>query len=538
MKQKFIYFSLLVFVMTLFSCIKDRFDVDEVGSAYWNPDMAIPLINSKATLLDLSREVDNMDLVIGPDNLISLVYTDTIFNIFAVDLYQVHDQQSDTVLYWNFPVGLPPGDSIFQNNSFISSVTTPDNDRLDSMHIREGSLRFDLNTDFNHDGRVEIHIPSLVKNGMPFKAVLTLHKNAPTPQSATQSVDISGYSLRFTHGTSDNQVNTQVVMIGFGSTNPVNSPYYFSLSAHYENIEFNSLFGYFAQHQFSIAKDTLSIDMFRRHDIGSFNLEDPKMHLRFVNSMGVPIQSNISFLKAVRDNQEVPLTTPAGNPLDEIMLNYPLLSNMGAAVITERTYDKVNSNLDDCLNINPVWIVYDIDGSSNPAGYTFNYVTHESSLGLISEMEFPFYGTLSGISLRDTIRDFDVSLDDLPGSGELEYLELQILMNNGMPLEANVQVYFADEFMNVTDSLFDGHGTILPSGTPGPAPGYRIVAPAIQRTYIKRQKDHIDNILDAQNVIVQILGATTNSGASTVKVYSDYEINVKVSMRARYKTSL
>lgn len=538
MKRLAAYFILFLFIMSLSTCVKDRFDIDHVSGGYWNPDMALPLLNSTASLLDLSKEVDNMDLVIGSDNLISLVYTDTIFNIFATDLYEIPDQQADTVFHWSFPIGLPTGDSVVQNFSFISSVTTPDADRLDSMHIREGTLHFELETDFNHDGRVQVHIPTLVKDGKPFQAVLYMDKNAPVPQSTTYSEDISGYSLRFTQGSSANEVNAQVMITGFGSANPVNNPYYFALSAAYESIEFNSLFGYFAQHQFSIAKDSLNIELFRSHDMGSFNVEDPRMHLRFVNSMGIPIASNISSLRAVSHNQEVPFTNQAGGPLDDIMLNYPLINNMWSSVITERTYNRTNSNLDDALNINPIWIIYDIDGSSNPAGYTFNYATHESSLGLISELEFPFYGTVSGITLRDTIREFDVSLDDLPGDGEIEYFELQMLMKNGMPLEAHVQVYFADQFMNITDSLFDGMGTILPSGKPGPAPDYRVMAPAVERTYIKRDKEQINKILDAENVIIHILGATKNLGTSTVKVYSDYNINVKISMRARYKASL
>ncbi|MFO8054417.1 MAG: hypothetical protein R6U19_04545 [Bacteroidales bacterium] len=532
--------TLLFFVIlsvSFLSCMKDKFEINEMGSNKWNPDLAVPLINSSVSMLDITQDVENEDFYIDQNNLVSIIYVDTIFSLGAKDLLEIPDQVVDTSLVWDFPVGLPPGDSTSGVYSFLLNVNTDNNEILDSLQIKQGDFQLNISTDFNHDAKINLTVPGLVKNGQPFNTVITLDYPGSLPHNTSRSFDLSGYRAQFIQSGQTNQLQANVEITGYGSNNPNNSPYNFDLTAAFENIELLSAFGYFSQYDFKLTTDSIAIELFKNDDLGSFKLEDPKINLRFMNSFGIPVEGKINEMKSYASPDEVIITQLSGAPLDDIMIDYPSLANIGGTKVTEVSYEKSNSNIDDAFDIDPHWAIYDLDGTTNPHGSTYNFLLDESSLGLEAEVEFPFYGRAWGFTMNDTI-DFELSRDDLFKEGELQSLEMQVRMLNGFPVQSEVQVYFTDTNMVILDSLFDkSRETLMLSAHPGPAPEYKVSSPREKTTYVSKQGEAIDNILDAKKAVIRVKAYTADEGNSTVKIYSDYTVDVKIGVRAKFETA-
>lgn len=531
----FIRFFLLIslFILLGYACKKDIFEVKEMGTNQWNPEIAAPVINSSVSMLDVTQEIDNQQWQINPDNLVSLIYEEEIYSKTAQELIQVSDQDTGSIVNWNIPGSIPPGDSVSNTFIYTMSLNTVSKEIIDTLVFKSGTLEFDIHTDLNHDAKIEITIPGLVKNGSPFNTVLQFNYTGSVPQSEMKSLDISGYSAVFAHPGQNNMLSSTVKITVYGDSNPNNSPYYFNIQSSLSNIEFKRIYGYFGQYNFNMSQDTLPIHLFD-NDIANLTIESPVVHLRFLNSFGMPILVQIDEMKTYRDPDEVNITKLSGAPLDDILLDYPNLNQVGDVILTQKSLDETNSNISDAFSIEPKYVIYETEGTSNPSGSTYNFALDTSVLALDAIAEIPIYGTASGFSLNDTI-DFDIS-EGLGDDAELESAELQVYMKNGFPIDTKVQVYFADSNMVILDSLFNGKENILMAADPGPAPDFKVSIPVEKWTYIKKDKQSIDNMMDAKRAIIDVEASTADDGNSIMKIYSDYTVDVKVGIKATIKT--
>lgn len=525
----------LIISLTCTSCLKDKFDVNEMGTNRWDPDMAIPVVNTSLTMVNITQELENTTFGIDDDNLVSIIYTEELFTQTAEDLIKFPDQFIDTVITWDYPIGVPVGDSASQNYIYTNQINTNSGETVDTVYFKQGTISYTVETDVNHDGKMIISVPGLVKNGKPFKTTLVYNYTGTLPQVISETIDISGYRAVFSHSGQKNYLNSQVKVIGYGDNNPIYSPYEYKIESRFENIRFSKIYGYFAQYQFDLDEDSLEITIYDIKDYGQFKFNDPRMRLRFYNSFGMPIEGRINYLKTYKTPVEVEITKLSGAPLDDIAIDYPLLSQVGEVAITETVLDKDNSTIKDGLDIDPQWIIYAVEGMSNPLGNAYNFALDTSKLTLETEMEFPLYGTSAGLILRDTIA-YDLS-NDLDKDGDLKTAEVQLYLQNGFPVEAQVQIYFADSNYVVLDSLFNGGPqSMMMAADPGPAPSYRVQNPTEKRTYIELNREKIDKIIDARRALVKIITYTSDYGLNTVKIYSDYKIDVKLGVRAKYET--
>lgn len=525
-------YRLVVFgfvLLSLNSCVKDKFDLNNMGTNQWNPDIAAPVINSSVSMLDVTKKVDSQQWQVDPDNLVSLIYVNKLFSRRAHELIQINNQDTSSTFNWSIPGSLPSGDSVANTLIYDMSLNVGSNYIVDTFVFKTGDLQFRLESDLNHDAKVELTIPGLEKDGNPFYTVMPLNYSGSLPQSASKTLDISGYTANFTHSGQSNLLTATVKITVYGDSNPNNSPYYLDIGSTISAINFKKIYGYFDQFTFNLDTDSVYIDLFY-NQVGNFSLKSPSINLQFLNSFGMPILVNINELKTYRDPDEVNLTKASGAPLDDILLGYPGLNQVGDVVATERLFDRTNSNIVDAFAIEPEYVIYGVDGISNPSGSTYNFALDTSVMTVNAIAEIPLHGIAAGYALKDTV-DFDIS-DGFGEDAELESLELQAYMKNGFPIDAKVQVYFTDTNMVVLDSLFNGKENMLMAADAGPAPEYKVTVPVEKWTYIVKQKQSIDNIMDAKRAIIDVDVSTADDGNSVVKVYSDYTVDVKVGVKA------
>jgi len=132
--------------------------------------------------------------------------------------------------------------------------------------------------------------------------------------------------------------------------------------------------------------------------------------------------------------------------------------------------------------------------------------------------------------LQDTL-DFDVLGDDID---KAEWIRFKINTDNGFPIDAKIQVYFVN-----SDSLdLNSHYYAIDSMLVAPseqivaaAPvgsDFRVIAPNHKYVETTIYKNRIIALKKADKILVYSKLATVNNGASNVKIYSDYFIDIKI----------
>jgi hypothetical protein len=141
----------------------------------------------------------------------------------------------------------------------------------------------------------------------------------------------------------------------------------------------------------------------------------------------------------------------------------------------------------------------------------------------------PFFESLNnGDSLGKTI--FGVEPEDM------EYLDLILKTQNGIPLDANLDMYFANNDSLVSDTILIGNimRSAIPDANGRTAFSTTSVAP-IRLTSEKLAAIRAKNLTLLK---IRITISTFNGGTTPVKIYSDYTAKIGLSAKVKLKLSL
>ena len=318
------------------------------------------------------------------------------------------------------------------------------------------------------------------------------------------------------------------------SDNNANKPYTFSSQKSITGLKFEKVFGYLGQYEHEFSKQTVSIGLFKGLAIGEQILEDPRVNLKFHNSIGFPIGITFKEFSAINEADSVMLSSPT---LQSINVGYPSIYNVGQTEVSQITLDKNNSNVKDVFDITPKKISYKIEGISNPSGVVgSNFILDSSDFFMVVEVELPLFGRAWNFAMRDTnLFDFQEDIGDVD---EIQYVEVRLNAHNELPAEGRIQMYFTDTNYVVIDSLFQSSEQIINSAIPGPPPAYRVIQKTHKVTSVVLDKARMEKIKSAKRILTSIEYSTVNNGGTIVKFYSDYTVDLKVGVNVKLKTEL
>ncbi len=514
------------FILT--SCLKDDFNFDKMTKPVWEPNFSLPLVHSKLDLSKVLGETGGDSLMFeDPNHFLTLIYRDELYSQTAEDAFIIIDQQYLKNYQFSLPGGMNNGDSI--SNMYNDNIVfvNSNNENLDTLTLKAGILNFKLNTNINHNAKIEILMPTVTKNGVPLGAVLPLTYTG-VPININTFVDLAGYKLVFDHsGGIFNKlpINYKITLYNIGS--PDLSPYDFNFEINFQNLKYLRMYGYLNQKDYLFPFDTLSIDIFKKSWFGNFNLVNPKLMVKVLNSYGFPLNINFDLLEAY--NPKTPANvTLFGYP-------YPFTINTPAYLgqVTEASFvmDTTNSNIRDAINITPHYLAYHFEGHANPSGlYTPNFVFDTSSFKVKVEMELPLHGRAWDFYIQDTV-DFEFEKVD-----ELIYANFKLNILNGFPIDAKIQVVITDSLYVPLDSLFVGEQYIVQSGVLGP--DLKVASPTLRYTEINLPQSRLTTLSNARKLLIRARLNTTNSGNQVVKIYSDYLIDVRLAVQAQLRMDL
>jgi len=286
--------------------------------------------------------------------------------------------------------------------------------------------------------------------------------------------------------------------------------------------------GYLGNQVFEFERDTIEIDFFENWTEGTLRFEDPTINFSVKNSFGFPVRSSINVLDVISVNDDIfPLSSPAIQA--GIDFAYPQPDEIGCVKETNFSFNNENSNLVDLLEAVPKAVDYDIDGLTNPDGNTAirGFMTDSSLLSVQVEVVLPVFGAVTNYNVFDTIKveqfDFDVDFEEY---GEIDFAEFKLFSENNIPLNIDLQLFFADENKRIIDSLFTEVTPVVAAANVD-ADG-NILESSIEEAFARVTEDRFERIKEARNLFLQARFSTPENGMRSVRVTADQ--NVKIGM--------
>ncbi len=532
-------FSSIISVFVI-SCtkIEDSLDFSKVVVPDWNPEFAIPMVNSTFVLADFFGDSGLAFIQTNADNSISLVYnSNEIFSQRIDDIVNIPPQNFNYQSEFDVP-DLTSGTWTTSLNFMIHIMAGDTNQRLDSLILKGGSLHIAGQTNLNRDvAGLSVKIPEIIHKTTGEPLLMQVSLNNPN-QLANVTYDlnapISQYKFIFNNSTpsSKNQITLQCTLTIHGDNNGDESPYNFSISGGFNNLDFKSMFGYLGTFNVSLT-DSLAISLFDKTigggiDIGP-NAVDLIIDIR--NPIGMPIKFGTEYFYAtskVNTPNRVDIYFNGAEGTNSFTIEGPDITQFGETIETSINFN--NNNFYEAFNIAPENLYYKFTGQTNPDGDSLasNFVNDTSRISMRVGVELKLFTAISEYKIQDTL---DFTLNDVQ---QIENLLVRINTTNGFPLNATVQLYFVNDNFIVLDSLItDPDLTVLPGAPVSGAPDYRATVPAHKMTDVNLTSARINHIINAKKMILKAGLSTSNE--QLIKIYSDYSLQIQIGTIAGIK---
>ncbi|MCD4697439.1 MAG: hypothetical protein K8S16_14490 [Bacteroidales bacterium] len=527
--NRYIGYLLIFFSIVFQSCIEKELDFSSIKSQNWESQWAMPLINSHLTLDDFLNDTSGI-IQTDENGLITLVYeSEELISINADEIVEIPDQEKIDNKSFDLPP-VPPGISGDVPVQFSFTFELEEEGlRIDSILAKSGYYLFKVKTNLNKDAAsVDFTIPNFIHmdNGLPLQFPFDFSNPQGLEELVNDTlIDLSNYVLSFEQSFGDtNEVFINCIVHFEGDDNPLNNPYYITIENYFTDIEFFRFFGY-AGHRTIHMDDTISLGIFNINEDGNFSFGEGsvKMTIGILNSFGMPVLLDVETFRAYHGGSDPDSIDVwifgEGNP-SIIEINSPGINQVGEYAFTEVITE--NSNINEVLEISPNKLYIEINGDlnydENPD--EANFILDTSGINIDLNLELELFGSAMGFKIADTV-DFNMSNLD-----EIESLMFVVDIENGFPINAELQREFVDSSYNVVHNLLPENEMLIIGAGVSSAPEYRVISPSSKITEIQLFKDELNNLESARQILITAVLSTTEG--QVVKIYDDYDILLRL----------
>lgn len=516
---------LLLITVLISACIKQEdFEYDKVTSANWDPNFAVPLINSSLGIEDLTGFSSTSGIEVDSSDLVRLIYKANLYSIYGYQFLQIPDQTNSQVvsLSSSDSASLYQTGSVTKNLSIIFPFAVSNGELLDSLLLRTGAIGISMSSQIPHGGSMTVTIPDATLNGNPYSSILSFNYTGSLPLTGNINDNLAGYRFNFTGNGATNQlrVNYSITLLN-SSTSQASSNRSMNITTGLNSMLMAEAYGYFGQRSLSVSGDSSKIELFNKTLFGNIVFQNPKITFDLTNSFGMPVNSQLTALNAISNTGGVtPITATVPNPLP---VGTP--TTLGQVGNGSFFIDSTNSNINPILNQNPRYIAFNVNATSNIPNQTSNFLSDSSKFAVDVEVNLPLRGSANGFSVSDTT-EFELEKID-----EVKKAIFRINAENGFPASAYVQVYFTDSNLVVLDSLLSNPSDFVIASGLIDASG-RVIFPN------KKMKDEVfdearlKRIYKAKKLIIFSVVNTINAPNQQVSIYSNYRLNIKIGVNA------
>ncbi len=533
------YTLILILGIVGVSCNDDFLRSEYDTTIQWEGGFEGPLIFGNLSLEDLLEQYDTTGYVYADDNnLLWASYSkDTVLT--APDMLKIPDQEFIQVFFrvdsnisgaWLGPLG----DTLrFEQNKRFEFQRTGE-ERLDSVHVKGGEMRIYVRSTIKHEGVLNISSDHVVINGEMYDTSIVISDPSGTFEQ-TIPIPMEGSTIHLLNNDDSTHLDILFVFDLINSGNDILVSEELQIINSFHNLEFEGAYGYIGgMDTLLIDKAELEFDLLEGNFEGTIKLADPQLHIMIDNTMGVPFAIDVHDLEAhYKDGTGTAITIdPSANP---IKINAPTISQVGESIQSETLLDKNNSTIHLAATTDLVGFQYSVGVKANPDGVQDNFVFDDSRLAISLEGLIPLDLRIEDVVLGDTF-DFDLfseNEDSDFGPDDIDSMRIEMVTKNHMPIDLGIQVYFVDTTRNWlrVDSLFGDDNYIFRSGEVD-ANG-KVTGATEKLTRVELSRSQIENILDANKILMKAYVDTYDSQNRDVKFHSGDYLDFKLKTRLK-----
>ncbi len=506
-------------------CVKKKdFDFKHLSIDNWQPDWALPILNSDLTLKNIIQP--KTYITEDAQGVYSLHYSGDLFYAKASDFVHIPDQAYNAP---SFTLSIPQSIASYSgslSDSFSNHFTYSDTSgaQLAHINVKGGLLKLTINSTFKQKVTATLLFPTVLKGGSPLQ--VTTNINWPSA-SSTASIDLAGYNFDLTNGGATKnylQYKVRYSLTGTGETLLPGDNLSASISM--TDINYSFIDGFLGTYDIPIPADTINVAVFDNTLNANIFVNNPKINLGFHNSLGLNVAASFDDLHGV---------TAMGIRKDMTIspVNVAGAATPGQTAVSTYTLDSASTSgaVQTLFNPAPNHVIYNGRVRINPggAGSTYSFVTDSSAISLTADAELPAWFKIITFTLQDTAK-LVLSED----TSVLQKAEFKMLMDNALPLYGRVQLYFADENYNFIDSLVPTASDIIAEA---PVDGSGCVNGRKSQitTFTMEQAQY--NAMAKKVRYAVVRGELKSSGTGSIKIQSSNSLLVKLAFRFKLNVS-
>jgi hypothetical protein len=539
--------SSILVIVTLFlfagSCIKDTLDFNRFSNAIEiSPGLGMPVGYGSLTIADLLKRFDKTGYVKSDSSgLLNFAYNSQFISIPANTAFQIPNQiynqffiRSDVPV----PVLIPVTDSAVIQKTNNYAFDFGKNEKIDSMVIKSGTLQYNFLSSFRNVGNLEIRSNGIRKAGKPYYKKVLVSSQAGNFQT-TVNDDISGSTIYFQRINDTTLIPLDFKLVLSGSPNPLRPTDSVKIDFAFNNLQYKIIYGNIGYKSFVNQSGTIPMDIFNPKFKGNISFVNPTFDISIDNSFGVPIKILLTNVDAYsgKNNVTTNISFPPGD--NPIPIKYPSISEIGVTKNTLISFDSIIPSMTTVINTNPSVFNFTASGYSDTANLSqLNFIEDTSKFKATIEVVLPLWFRAGDFSLEDTI-DFDFA--NILGGGKFSSDVIQLALvrlsvDNGLPIDVKLQVYFTNSLYQVQDSMFTDTQPQVQSGVLDN--NFKVVQNTKKVNDVSFDNVKIKKNINTKKALVRASLTTTqyaqNPGLK-VKFYKSYELGFNLYVKAQVK---
>lgn len=445
MRQKSHFLFPVVAMLMLISfigCNNNAFDFSQLDEIDSNGDWGFPLLNAEYTIgdiLDLSDDVGFISQ--GSDGTVELRYEYTFDSIISASKYLDSYFQKDIAVEGSktfSSVELPPiqGNVQLLYSDTLLAQFPADEILLESAILNSGQIELQINYNIMQTTRIVVTCPQLVSaSGQPFH--VEAQSNGGT---YVTTINLDGYTLTVP---ADNEIKILIEVSCDANTVSIPNELSFSYRAAFQQVLFKEIRGRFVAVDLPVDKEwDFDTQFLRDHISGNMTLLNPQVTCEVMNSF--PVRGTLVFEQA---------DLSGGGNMASLLAYSPATVEVPA---NTNQFVPVSLPIANSLLLSPDYSHFKLRGNAviNPDGFNTPTLVFRDNqyISLRISVVLPLEVDMDNIHFCDTIPFGGINV---PSESAFTNLLLRLGIDNGLPLNFQLQAYFYDsQTATVKDSLF------------------------------------------------------------------------------------
>ena len=522
------------------SCFRDEYDFENLTVDY-SPTFALPLIEANVSTADLLSDIDTTLIKADGNNLLRLSIVDTLQSITLADLLGNDPIESESVT--KMAKILDGGTkamieglaltTLYLGPQYPLSGATPGGVRftgLDSLGFASGNLNFTLKNNTPVAMlKVNIDLTSVGNNTLIGQVQID---SLPAGGDSTVIIDLAGKVLTDSLDFALTTFGTPTIPNATLKTiSAAQYDYDLVFAASMTNLDVNFYEGDLSGNLIPSTTGTQAVDL-SDPLLSAFTVKEPEVSIYFDNAFGTPFE--LSTVDFTMKGGSSPVTVTGNPAFAPFSISQGTVDRSGTtptvnAVTSTLVMNATNSNIADGLNSQPSSVDFTVAGHVDSVVSRVHYADKNSYFRVRMSVDVPVYGKMKDLGVKDTI-DFDGSIFETAKS-----ITLRAVIENGFPLDGEIQMVFTDASYNVLDSLVGstGDGTFMSAS--GVAATGEATTPTTKKTDFVIGEVKAKKLVNAKYALLRV--SINSANASDVKILSTYKMKIKLGVIAKISTT-